>query len=75
MHNPKKVPLSYYASTGILNELVNHVVKSCAAAPVSEQALAPVPEQALAPIISSEFQTKDWRKGQIWYKTGKSNEC
>lgn len=26
-------------------------------------------------IVSSEFQTKDWRKEQEWYKGGKSNEC
>ena len=26
-------------------------------------------------IISSEKQTKTWRKNQSWYKSGKSNEC
>ena len=26
-------------------------------------------------MISSEFQTKDWRKDQEWYKGGRSNEC
>ena len=26
-------------------------------------------------IISSELQTKEWRKSQKWYKNGKSNEC
>jgi hypothetical protein len=26
-------------------------------------------------IISSQFQTKEWRKGQKWYKGGKSVEC
>jgi hypothetical protein len=26
-------------------------------------------------IISSESQTKDWRKSQPWWKGGKSNEC
>jgi hypothetical protein len=25
--------------------------------------------------ISSEYQTKDWRKSQIWYFNGKKNEC
>lgn len=25
--------------------------------------------------ISSQFQTKDWRKTQMWYRGGKSNEC
>jgi len=33
---------------------------------------APKPEFEL---ISSELQTKDWRKSQEWYSTGKSNEC
>lgn len=23
----------------------------------------------------SEIQTKEWRKNQVWYKNGKSNEC
>ena len=23
----------------------------------------------------SKYQTKEWRKNQIWYKTGKKNEC
>lgn len=26
-------------------------------------------------IVSSSKQTKNWRQNQIWYKTGKSNEC
>lgn len=26
-------------------------------------------------IPSSFYQTKNWRKNRIWYKTGKSNEC
>ena len=26
-------------------------------------------------IPSSYYQTKQWRKNQLWYKTGKSNEC
>jgi len=26
-------------------------------------------------IISSEYQTKKWRKKQDWYKSGKHNEC
>lgn len=26
-------------------------------------------------IIYSEYQTKNWRKKQVWYKNGKSNEC
>ncbi len=26
-------------------------------------------------IQSSEFQSKDWRKAQPWWKGGKSNEC
>jgi hypothetical protein len=26
-------------------------------------------------ITESSLQTKDWRKEQVWYKTGKSNEC
>ncbi len=26
-------------------------------------------------IISSKFQTKDWRKSQSWYCSGKRNEC
>jgi hypothetical protein len=91
MHNPKRVPLSYYASAGILNELVNQAVKSCTAAqpqPPQPQPPQPQPPQPQPPqpepqpephpsdpIISSEFQTKDWRKQQPWYKIGKSNEC
>ena len=26
-------------------------------------------------LVPSESQTKDWRKSQDWYNTGKSNEC
>ena len=26
-------------------------------------------------LISSEFQTKDWRKSQKWYIDGRRNEC
>ena len=26
-------------------------------------------------IKSSKYQTKNWRKNQLWYKNGKSNEC
>jgi hypothetical protein len=26
-------------------------------------------------LVESKFQTKDWRKNQKWYFTGKSNEC
>jgi len=26
-------------------------------------------------VISSQFQTKEWRKQQTWYKGGKHNEC
>jgi hypothetical protein len=56
----KRVSPAYYASIGILNELVNAVVNA------SPTATAPVP---------SNLQTKDWRKQQPWYKGGKSNEC
>lgn len=30
---------------------------------------------ALTNIVPSVKQTKTWRKSQIWYKTGKQNEC
>jgi hypothetical protein len=26
-------------------------------------------------VLSSQYQTKDWRKDQEWYKGGKHNEC
>lgn len=33
------------------------------------------PLDILKDIVSSKEQTKEWRKSQTWYKTGKSNEC
>jgi len=79
MHNIKKVPLSHYASTGILNELVNQAVKSCDTEPNPHtEPTQPAPQPQTAPQtapVPSKLQTKDWRKQQPWYKIGKSNEC
>jgi hypothetical protein len=72
MHNIKKVPLSHYASTGILNELVNQAVKSCDTEPTQTAPTHPAPQTAPVPY---KLQTKYWRKQQPLYKIGKSNEC
>lgn len=29
----------------------------------------------ISKLISSKFHTKNWRKTQLWYNTGKQNEC
>ena len=75
----KRVSTSYYASTCILNEMINSVANASTtttstttttSAPASASASASVPVP-----VPSNLQTKDWRKQQSWYKGGKSNEC
>lgn len=34
-----------------------------------------IDNKTLICIPSSSFQTKEWRKSQIWYQNGKHNEC
>jgi len=65
----KRVSPSYYASTGILNELIDCVAN---ASTTTTTTTTTVPTTVPVP---SNLQTKDWRKQQSWYKGGKSNEC
>ena len=73
----KRVSPSYYASTCILNEMINSVANASPTTITTTSApttTTPVPASASVP-VPSNLQTKDWRKQQPWYKGGKSNEC
>ena len=61
----KQVPPSYYASTGILNEILNSVANPAATTTAATTTV----------LVPSKLQTKNWRREQPWYKRGRKTEC